>query len=34
MSHTSAIHVMDPDGHFVAIVPPERLGERLAQLLR
>ena len=34
MSHTSAIHVMDPDGHFVARVPPERLGERLAQLLR
>ncbi|HET7882946.1 MAG TPA: SCO family protein [Acetobacteraceae bacterium] len=34
MSHTSTIHLMDPDGHFVAVVPPEHIGERLAQLVR
>jgi len=33
MSHTSTIHVMDPDGRFVAVVPPEHIGERLAQLV-
>ncbi len=33
MSHTSAIHIMDPDGRFVTVVPPERIAERLAQLV-
>jgi protein SCO1 len=33
MSHTSAIHIMDRDGRFVALAPPERIAERLAQLV-
>jgi protein SCO1/2 len=33
MSHTSAIHIMGPDGRFVAVTPPERIAERLAQLV-
>ena len=34
MSHTSTIYIMDPDGRFVARVPPENIAERLAQLVR
>jgi protein SCO1/2 len=34
MSHASTICVMDPDGRFVARVPPENIAERLAQLVR
>ena len=33
MSHASTICIMDPDGRFVARVPPENLAERLAQLV-
>jgi protein SCO1/2 len=38
VDHTSFIHIMDPAGHFVGLVsdlmPPERLANRLAQLLK
>jgi protein SCO1/2 len=34
MSHAAAIDIMDPDGHFVAMAPPERIGEHLAQLVQ
>ena len=34
MSHASTICIMDPDGRFVARVPPENIAERLAQLVR
>ena len=34
MSHASTICVMDPDGRFVARVPPENIAVRLAQLVR
>lgn len=33
MSHTSTIHIMDPDGRFVALAPPEAIAERMAQLI-
>jgi protein SCO1/2 len=37
MDHSSMIHIMDPDGHFVAMIysmmKPERIAERLAQLV-
>jgi protein SCO1 len=33
MSHTSGIHSMDPDGRFVGMSPPDRIAERLAQLV-
>jgi cytochrome oxidase Cu insertion factor (SCO1/SenC/PrrC family)/copper(I)-binding protein len=33
MSHTSAIHIIDPDGRFVGMAQPERIAERLAQLV-
>jgi protein SCO1/2 len=33
MSHAATIDIMDPDGRFVAMARPERIGERLAQLL-
>jgi protein SCO1/2 len=34
MSHAATIDIMDPDGHFVAMARPERIGERLAQLVQ
>jgi protein SCO1/2 len=34
MSHAATIDIMDPDGRFVAMAYPERIAERLAQLLR
>ena len=34
MSHASTICVMDPDGRFVARVPPENIAARLAELVR
>ena len=34
MSHASTICVMDPDGRFVARVPPENIAVRLAELVR
>ena len=33
MSHAATIDIMDPDGHFVAMAYPERIGERLTQLV-
>jgi cytochrome oxidase Cu insertion factor (SCO1/SenC/PrrC family) len=33
MSHAATVDIMDPDGHFVAMAFPERIGERLAQLV-
>jgi protein SCO1 len=33
MSHAATIDIMDPDGRFVAMARPERIGERLAQLV-
>jgi protein SCO1/2 len=33
MSHAATIDIMDPNGHFVAMAYPERIGERLAQLV-
>jgi protein SCO1 len=33
MSHASAIHIMDPGGQFVTLAPPEKIAERLAQLV-
>ena len=33
MGHTSAIHIMDPDGHFVALAQPETIAERLGKIL-
>jgi cytochrome oxidase Cu insertion factor (SCO1/SenC/PrrC family) len=33
MSHSSTIHIMDPAGHFVALVRPEQIAERLAQIV-
>lgn len=33
MSHASAIHIMDPDGQFVALIEPEKLAERLTKLM-
>jgi protein SCO1/2 len=33
MSHAATIDIMDPDGHFVAMVRPEGIAERLAQLV-
>jgi protein SCO1/2 len=33
MSHTSAIHIMDPAGHFVALARPEQIAERLAEIV-
>jgi cytochrome oxidase Cu insertion factor (SCO1/SenC/PrrC family) len=33
MSHAATIDIMDPEGHFVAMAYPERIAERLAQLL-
>jgi protein SCO1/2 len=37
MDHTSMIHIMGPDGRFIAMVlgaaPPERIAKRLAQLV-
>jgi protein SCO1/2 len=34
MSHASTIVIMDPEGRFVARVPPENIAGRLAQLVR
>jgi protein SCO1/2 len=34
MSHASTIIIMDPEGRFVARVPPENIAGRLAQLVR
>jgi len=38
LDHTAVIHIMDPSGRFVGLVsdlmPPERLADRLAQLLK
>jgi protein SCO1/2 len=34
MSHAATIDIMDPDGHFITMAYPERLGERLAQLVQ
>ena len=33
MGHTSAIHIMNPAGDFVALAQPEQIAERLKQLL-
>jgi protein SCO1 len=33
MGHTSAIHIMDPSGRFVALAQPEQIAERLKQLV-
>jgi protein SCO1/2 len=33
MSHAATIDIMDPDGRFVAMARPERIAERLAQLV-
>ena len=33
MSHAATIDIVDPDGRFVAMAYPERIGERLAQLI-
>jgi protein SCO1/2 len=33
MSHAATIDIMDPDGHFVAMAYPDRIGEHLAQLV-
>jgi protein SCO1/2 len=33
MSHPVTIHVMDPDGRFVTLALPEKLSERLAQIV-
>jgi protein SCO1/2 len=33
MGHTSAIHIMDPNGQFVALAQPEQLADRLKQYL-
>jgi protein SCO1/2 len=33
MSHATTIDIMDPAGHFVALARPERLAERLAQIV-
>ena len=34
MSHAATIDIMDPDGHFVAMAYPERIAERLAELVQ
>jgi protein SCO1/2 len=34
MSHAATVDIRDPDGHFVAMAYPERIGERLAQLVQ
>jgi protein SCO1 len=33
MSHAATIDIMDPEGHFVAMAYPDRVGEHLARLL-
>jgi protein SCO1 len=33
MSHTSAIHIMDPAGHFVTLTRPEQLAAQLALIV-
>ena len=34
MSHTSAIHIMNPEGRFAGLSQPDQVGERLAHLMQ